>query len=245
MMESNWMPMLVLVAAFGFYFLAVVPGFERLTRPVAGLLGVEKGRSWVVSGDIARLAVATMGQGVFFVLLAWFIHPPNLSTGLPLWRGCLYGVLLGIGEMGAVALLVHIVLTILGRVSGNRFPKNIAAWIPHSRGGWMRYYFNTLRSAPLRLRIILTFGYVGIEELVYRGIVVGACSNQGAVIAVVFSTALFVLAQVGTTPSWKTALFPVLGALVVGPVHAYLYYTVPDITPLIVGHVVFFMASAA
>lgn len=74
--------------------------------------------------------------------------------------------------------------------------------------------------------------------------VIAAVGDAGMGVALAASVTLFVGIQVFNMPSWRAAMFPVLGALVVGVVHGALYLAVPDITPLIVAHFVLFMVAA-
>lgn len=94
---------------------------------------------------------------------------------------------------------------------------------------------------PLAALILL---YVAVEEVVFRGVVIAAVGDAGMGVALAASVTLFVGIQVFNMPSWRAAMFPVLGALVVGVVHGALYLAVPDITPLIVAHFVLFMVAA-
>ena len=54
---------------------------------------------------------------------------------------------------------------------------------------------------------------------------------------------LFIAVQVFNMPSWHSAMFAVLGALVIGLVHGGLYLAVPNLLPLIIAHMVTFAVS--
>jgi hypothetical protein len=57
------------------------------------------------------------------------------------------------------------------------------------------------------------------------------------------SVALFTAAQVFRMPSWRSAMFPALGARTLGVVDGLLFLAVPTILPLIVAHIVFFLVA--
>ena len=108
----------------------------------------------------------------------------------------------------------------------------------------MRLFNTTVKLLPLPAAIGVVVLYVGVEELIVRGIVLNVLLPLGQVAAVVLSTAVFAGYQVFNLPSWRVALFPVLGALVIGPVHGVLYVRIPDVWPLVVAHVTYFTIVA-
>lgn len=64
---------------------------------------------------------------------------------------------------------------------------------------------------------------------------------SGFAIAFTASLVLFVAMQVFFMASWRAAMFPVVGALVMGVVHGLLAWRVPHLLPLVVAHIVFFL----
>ncbi|WP_433468098.1 CPBP family glutamic-type intramembrane protease [Spirillospora sp. CA-128828] len=84
---------------------------------------------------------------------------------------------------------------------------------------------------------------MSFEELVFRGVIVGSSSHLGEGAACVLSVALFATVQVFYTPGWRTAMFPVIGALITGVVHGILFLPAPNIWPLIVAHCVYFFSA--
>ena len=107
----------------------------------------------------------------------------------------------------------------------------------------MRYFASTRSTAPPWLAAAIIALYVGVEELVFRGIVITVAAPHGAFVACSLSAALFVVAQVFGMPSLRAALVPVVGAAVVGPVHAILFWQVHDLLPLVAAHLAFFWCA--
>jgi hypothetical protein len=148
------------------------------------------------------------------------------------------GLVLGVAEAGAAGFAGFVVLRLVAPAGpAGSVPGLMAA----ARGGWIRFYLRTAVVAPRWWLVFATAVYVTGEELVFRGVVVGVCRDVYAPLAVTLSAGLFVLAQVFYTPGWRTAVFPMAGAAVVGVVHALLYLQVPDLLPLIVAHTVMFL----
>lgn len=46
------------------------------------------------------------------------------------------------------------------------------------------------------------------------------------------------------TPNWRSAMFPVVGSLLMAGTHGYLYATVGQLWPLVVAHAVSFLVAA-
>jgi membrane protease YdiL (CAAX protease family) len=180
---------------------------------------------------------------LFFLLAAWTAAELGQvwrSSGQP--QLLAYGAVLGAGEM----LLSSFLGLILIKIS-TAFPQvgnPLVHWRIVINSGWMRLFNTTVKLLPLPAAIAVVVLYVGVEELIIRGIVVNAFLPLGPVTAVVLSTAVFAGYQVFNLPSWRVALFPVLGALVIGPVHGALYVTIPDVWPLVVAHVTYFTIVA-
>ncbi len=58
------------------------------------------------------------------------------------------------------------------------------------------------------------------------------------------SGAIFVLMHPSFTPNWRSAMFPVVGSLLMAGTHGYLYATVGQLWPLVVAHAVSFLVAA-
>ncbi|MBV9786968.1 MAG: CPBP family intramembrane metalloprotease [Chloroflexi bacterium] len=195
--------------------------------------------------SMIRLVLAGMMQLMFCVAL---IAISGMSAGTLLRDSfqpilLVYGVLLGVGEAALGSFLGHIGMRTAMLVAPNHVPSQIGEWLVASKGGWMRLYLRTAEAAPAPLVLLSTVLYVSVEEIVFRGVLLSFSAGVGAVVACTLSVALFVLVQIFHMPSWQSAMFPVLGALLVGLVHAPLYLVVPNLLPLIVAHAVLFLMA--
>lgn len=226
------------------YYTFLMPRFGRLSERLVLRSGLTEHRSWLAANDACKLGLSAFSQSLLLVVLMFVtgVTFGGLFPEMSLYR-VLYGVLLGAGEMALTALLVHAVLLGLMAMGRERIPSSIEGWLPLSRGGWMREYANTMAVAPWPFVVAATVGYVSVEEVVFRGVVLSFLSADGAVVAFIVSLASFVGVQILHTPNWRTALFPVIGAIVVGSIHASLFLAVPDMTPLIVAHITFFVVA--
>lgn len=107
----------------------------------------------------------------------------------------------------------------------------------------MRYFTSVNRDSHWSLRLTLCLGYIGVEEWIYRATLVEIFRPLGGVVAIGLSVLGFLIAQIVWTPSWRTWIFPAIGAAIIGPIHGYLYWRQGDIFTLIVAHLSFFFAS--
>jgi membrane protease YdiL (CAAX protease family) len=235
--------LLVVVIMVPLYYSVVDGKVTSWSKPLAALVGIPSGRSYNEGRSLVRLSLAGGGQLLFWLLLL-------LLTGVIPWPAItdsfhplplVYGVLLGIGEMALSSFLCHVLVQAIVAIAPGRGPTQMQDWLAISRGGWMREYLNTIDTAPLPAAILLTILYVSVEELVFRGTILPFAAVLGVPLAVAIATLLFAGVQVFQLPSWRSALFPVVGALVMGLLHSVLFLSVPNIIPLIVAHCVFFM----
>jgi len=191
-----------------------------------------------------RLFGAACVQALFFCVLLYSFAvrmPLSIIQELdPLIAGL--SIPLGIAEMSVATLFgysamrtVHLVDTVAGRHS--------TAWSGVAKGGWIQMYFKTIDVLPHPLGGIVVLSYIAFEECIFRGIVIDVMLPAGPYAAVIGSTVLFALYQMFHTPGWRTALFPMLGASVVGIVHGLLYIVWRHIGPLIVAHSCFFLSA--
>jgi hypothetical protein len=152
----------------------------------------------------------------------------------------LYGMALGIGEAGLATLLAYIVVQLGLLLFPRRTPRSSEEWISLARSGWVRVFSQAAGASP-RLAIILTLLYIMVEETVFRGVVLLLLQDWHPYAAVAGSVVLFASVQVFRMPSWQSAVFPVIGAMVVGLIHAALFMAVPNLLPIVIAHWVFFL----
>jgi membrane protease YdiL (CAAX protease family) len=153
------------------------------------------------------------------------------------------GVLLGVGDMGLSTFLCNVGIHVANEIAPADGPSRLDQWLVVARGGWMRYYLRTMDLAPLPFALLSILLYVAVEEIVFRGVLINYLQPLGAVVATVLSALLFAVVQVFHMPGWRAAMFPVIGALVVGVLHGALYIAVPNLIPLILAHLVFLVVS--
>ncbi|HEX9938374.1 MAG TPA: CPBP family intramembrane glutamic endopeptidase [Longimicrobium sp.] len=239
------LPAALATAAVFIYYGVLIRWCGRLSVPLVDRLGLARHHPRHDAEAVLRLGVNGGSQALF---LAVFL----LLTGVPLARAIgplpapalvLMGVLLGVGEMGLAAFLSNAAVHALIRVAPGKVPPTMEGWLAAARGGWMREYLRAIEIASLPAAVVITAVYVSVEEIVFRGVLIPYLLPWGAGLAVAVSTLLFGAVQCIHTPSWAAALFPLVGALVMGTVHGLLFLAVPSIVPLVVAHLVFFFAA--
>lgn len=155
----------------------------------------------------------------------------------------LFGAVLGIGEM-ALASLLGLIAMRVAMVIAPASPTRLHHWYVLVNSGWMRLFNKAIELLPRPASFVLVGLYVAVEEMIYRGIVLTVLLPLGEVWAVLISTAIFAGYQLFNMPTLRAAMFPVVGAVMMGLVHGWLYVTIPDIWPLVVAHIVYFMVVA-
>ncbi|QEU93915.1 type II CAAX prenyl endopeptidase Rce1 family protein [Streptomyces kanamyceticus] len=118
---------------------------------------------------------------------------------------------------------------------------SLRSWLGRSRGGWIRHHLTALKVLPLWAALGLTGVQVASEELVFRGIALTWLRDAGPGVALTTSIVLFVVMQAFFMSTWQGAMFPLMGGVVMGVVHGLVFWAVPDVAPLVVAHVVFFV----
>jgi membrane protease YdiL (CAAX protease family) len=234
------------VVGFIAYYRWAIRAIGRATRPAGRrLIGrLPLARSYTadeVESTVSLLA-ATVGQAIF---LACSFAITEVSPGQLVPRTVrpdlvALGAVLGVGEASLASFLGYAGMRAT-QVRRGRSSGSSREWLVMGRGGWMRFYLRTAEVAPWPWLVLVTVVYVTAEEAFFRGILVTFVSPHGAALAVVVSTALFLAVQVFHMPSWRAALFPAAGGLVVGVLHSVLFLLVPDLTPLVVAHFAFFL----
>jgi membrane protease YdiL (CAAX protease family) len=195
--------------------------------------------------SVAKLAVAGVLQAAFCAVLVVAVAGTarTLEADLaPVWFAL--GALLGAAEAFAASFLGFTAVQAVTSLRGSGEAGGLGAWLTLGRGGWTRVYLHSAERSRLAIAVPLVVLYVGVEEVVFRGVLVGSLVEPaGPVVAVVVSTLAFAAVQRFHMPSWQAAMFPILGALVVGTVHGALFAADPNLTPLVVAHIVFFVVA--
>jgi hypothetical protein len=201
-------------------------------------------RRWSPSelDGISRLVSSTVLQAVFLCALVPL-------TGVRLWpllvdhfhRSLVaYGLALGMAEMALASMLCFVAIQITLARSARSASGELDSWLSLTRAGWMRLFFRTAEVAPLPFVVLVSALYIGVEEIVFRGVLVTFLRGLGPLVALVVPLLVFLAAQTFRMPSRESAMFPLVGAAVVGVVHGALLLAVPNVVPLVVAHLAFF-----
>ena len=229
----------LLIAYYGY----ALPRFGNLAPAVVRRLASARSIPLDDSEKIGRLAFAGISQSLFCVLLALVLGvrmpPPRIDATLLVL--ILMAVLLGAAEMAGSGWLAQLVVNI--SIATSPRGGSTDAWLAAGKGGWIREYRKAIEHLPLGFALGVIVLYVGVEELIFREVLLRAFRPHGDAIAVVASTFFFAAVQAFSTSSWRNAMFPIVGASVVGIVHALLWLAIPNVLPLIVAHVSFFLIA--
>ena len=197
-----------------------------------------------IAGAVELALVAT--SHVFFVLCLLAILKISFSyLGFSNFRfyDLIYGILLGIGEMSFSSLVCLAVIKGLQKIIPDRVPQNSSEWLVIARGGWVRHHIQSFEIFPIFIAFFILLLQVGSEEVIFRCIIPHSLKAYGPLYSYGIATLLFIWMQAFHTPNWKTAIFPMIGALIMGILHSYLFYSVPRMFPLIIAHITFFLMS--
>lgn len=154
---------------------------------------------------------------------------------------CLFGVLIGIGSVGISILICSVGMKIFEAFAKKNSPSTLDGWMTIANGGWIRHHKHTLKILPVYLALLIITLQIGSEEIIFRVVLTHIFMPYGIVVAFVISTCLFIYMQTLHMPSMASAMFPVLGASVMGVTHGLIYLNDPSIIPLIISHLTFFI----
>jgi hypothetical protein len=189
--------------------------------------------------ELLCVAVTHMGLVALLAYLLGYnillLFPTHLSLS-----SAITGVVLGIGEMGASSFLCRAAIdTAIGlNLGGQR--RSLEWWLSGAKAGWLRHHLRTIKLLPLPVSLAIVGMQITAEESMFRGVMIELLSPMGLSVAACISCGLFVFMQFFHMPSWHSAIFPVIGAIVLGTVHTVLILAHCDIEPLIIAHLTFF-----
>lgn len=192
-----------------------------------------------------ELAMIALSHVIFCIMLLLLlpIHFPVFKLKLvyfPIFL--IYGVLLGIGCMGLSGLFCKLAVQIVGTFK-RKNSYDLKSWLTVGRGGWIKHHLQSMEILPIYLSLLVLTMQVGSEEIIFRGMMLNYFMPFGSHIAFFTSLGLFVGMQAFLMNKWEAAIFPMIGATVMGFIHSVLYLQMPLLWPLIVAHVVFFLFS--
>jgi hypothetical protein len=164
-----------------------------------------------------------------------------------LWNGLhvvhlLLAPVLGLASLSASSLVCALSMQWLQRV-GRGAHDDYRQWQAMLDSGWVRSFMRLRQALPGPARWLLLLVYVGVEELMFRAVALQVFMPWGAGAAGIAACLLFIAVQGVGMPSLRHALFPVAGAVVMGPVHTWLALQGVPVVALIVSHLVFFAAA--
>ena len=209
------------------YMVDLIPSSGRLSR-----------NDLIYVSQMIMLAATHL---IFVFVIAGLINVNlrSLFSTSDITGACIVGVFLGLGEMGCAALLCR--LLIEGLMSWRSREKgSVEWWVVGAKAGWIRHHLRTVQLLPIPIALSVIAIQVTAEETMFRGLLLELLSPLGAFYAASISVALFTVIQCLHMPNWQSAMFPVVGGLVMGVVNTYLMAQYQNITPLAISHVVFF-----
>lgn len=176
---------------------------------------------------------------VFFKIDTNTLFFANLSPRL-----IFLGILLGIAQMGLSMLVNRALIQTFTHLKHKNLPRDIQDWISASRSGWIRHHLSLLKVLPFYVAIVFTLLQISSEEIIFRGVLFNLYqSHFGFMVSTLLSTLFFSYMQSFLMPSKVSAMFPVVGALIMGVSNCYLMSLIPNIVPLVIGHITFFIIA--
>jgi membrane protease YdiL (CAAX protease family) len=231
----------ILLIGFYYYFKKAI--FEAAPKLASKTTLIYKYPYSQVVGLIELFIVATF-HVLFCIALLYFFNVDARSIFLNVTiTDCLFGVLIGIGSMGTSTLLCTTAMKLVDQYSirNGKKSRSLKEWYAISSAGWIRHHKHNIQILPLFLALIIITMQVGSEETIFRSVLFQAYAPFGIKTAFIISTLLFIYMQVFHMPSMLSAMFPMIGAFVMGIVHGILYIYHPTVVPLIISHIAFFI----
>jgi len=138
--------LLIVMIIVPLYYSVVDSRITALSKPLLLVMWMPRAYSYREGRSLWRLGLASSAQLVFLSCLVVLtgvgashaFQAPLRSIHL------IYGVLLGIGEMGLSSFLCHVVVKAIMTLAPSWGPNSMQEWITIARGGWMREYLNAL-----------------------------------------------------------------------------------------------------
>jgi hypothetical protein len=219
----------------------------KASRLLAVRLAQSPDRSFLDIEQSTRFVLAAVVQGVFCIvlLLVVGVHFGQLGFRTVTPPLLLLGAVLGLGEMGLSSLVCYGAMQGVRSVAPASVPSRLEDWLALIRAGWMREIVSAFHTIPLGVSVGAITLYITGEEIIFRSILISVALPLGALAAITSSTLLFAFVQIVHMPSWRSGLFPVVGALFTGSIHGILFVMVPEIWPLVVAHLILFASAVS
>jgi membrane protease YdiL (CAAX protease family) len=229
-----------------FFYYYIKLGIFFIAPKIAAWLKITKFYPVEMAKGVVELPLVVIMHIVYILLLLWLLAIPLeslLSFFSQLGLFVFFGIFLGIGMMSFSSLICRAVIELLRYCNKSYFPREVKDWLIMVRSGWLRHYLHTIDILFLPLALLIVLAQVGCEEIIFRGIFLHYFLPLGPWIAIMLSTALFMGMQIFHMPSLVSAIFPMIGSMVIGLINGLLYFKVPNLIPLIVAHFTFFVVA--
>lgn len=194
-----------------------------------------------------NIAVAGVFQIAVLIFLVVFFKVPLLSllTQSVAAEYLLLIPLLAVAQLSLSGILATLIMAIVTEIEKRKNKKNTYEnWRTMMSSGWLKSFNRSYVLLPKWASIGLFFLYLACEEILFRGVALHSFPFSNSVTILIISI-LFVLVQTSGMPSIKHALFPVSGAIVMGPIHAYLGLCNVPLLVLILTHFLFFWIATS
>ena len=188
---------------------------------------------------VVNIGVAAVFQIVVVAGLIALLDIPILSLlveGADLWW-LLLVLPLAVAELSLASMLAGVALAFTPEMQSG-------GWRLMMDAGWLRSFLKMGANGRHGTAPVILLVYIAAEEILFRGVGIWCLASLPAV-AITMTSLVFVAVQCVGMPSWRHAIFPVAGAVVMGPTHAWLVLSgAPLLFPIAV-HLTFFIAAVA
>ena len=229
----------VLLVAFYYYFKAMIFRYAPIIAQNTTL--IQRYPYSQVVGTIELCIVAACHAIFCLFLLKVFDIDIKIIFKQTTLLDCVYGGLIGVGCLGVSVLFCTTAIKFVELFSKNNKTYTLQDWSVIANSGWIRHHKHTIKILPGLVALIIITLQIGSEEIIYRVILMQVFSPLGIIAAFTLSTIFFVAMQRLHMPSNLSAMFPMIGASVMGVTHSLLYLYQPLIIPLIISHITFFV----
>lgn len=196
----------------------------------------------VATGAVQFMAIVLTHVIVCISLCAMTGIQPPFTPVLPL-LSVLSCVLIGIGCVCVATLLCQCGMHIGKAFFPVTVPETEEGWWCVARAGWMRHHQHHRMILPCGLAFTMVLLQLAAEEIIFRVVMLQLLHDAGAVTAIILSTLYFMYMQTFHLPSFASAMFPVIGALVLGLVNAVLYTCDSSVMALLIVHMSYFIVA--
>ncbi|GEM_PF-2333392 len=236
---STFLVTMIILISFYYYFKTKVFKLAPVIAQKTNLIQHYPFSQVVGSIELTIVAVCHVA---FCMLLLHFLKINIRAIFLDVTLAdCFYGALIGIGSVGMSVLFCSAAMKVVETVAKDKAPSTLAGWLSVSNAGWIRHHKHTIKIFPIFLAVFIITLQIGSEETIFRSVLFQVFSPFGIKTAFCISTLLFIYMQTLHMPSMISAMFPVIGATIMGITHGLLYIYHPSLTPLIISHLTFFM----